>query len=437
MTVSGTTRFRRGRRSRQPHFFLRVWALWDRCVRWVRTATQKVRESVSPAGWLVVAMVVVGFAVGLPNGWVELVAAAVVGSVLLVLSIPFLFGKKTHQLQLTLERERVVAGNDISGEIQVYNTGKSLTLPRSIDVPIGQGLLEVSVPLLRPGTHYAENLLLPASKRGIIQVGPPSALRGDPLGIVAREQSWEDKFTVYVHPQTTALPSTSTGLIRDLEGNPATLLVNDDLSFHAIREYAPGDSQRQIHWKSTAKMDTLMVRQYEDTRRSQMLIALATQEEEYASDDEFELAVSAAASIGIRGIRDGRDLQVVVGGQLPQFAPPGTRSIRELTTRSTRTLLDDFAGIDMSDRVNPLSDVIDMAVSQETGVSIAVLVAGSAMTVKEMRTAALAFPPPISVLVVACDPQREPSFRKLADLNVVTVGLLDDLRHLMMRRAQQ
>ena len=51
-----------------------------------------------------------------------------------------------------------------------------------------------------------------------------------------------------------------------------------------------------------------MVRQYEESRRSRMLIALATAETEFANEDEFELAVSAVGSLGVRGIRDGRDV---------------------------------------------------------------------------------------------------------------------------------
>ena len=49
---------------------------------------------------------------------------------------------------------------------------------------------------------------------------------------------------------TTVLRSTHTGFIRDLEGSASRTVVDADISFHAIREYAPGDSPRQIHWKS-------------------------------------------------------------------------------------------------------------------------------------------------------------------------------------------
>ena len=112
---------------------------------------------------------------------------------------------------------------------------------------------------------------------------------------------------LYVHPRTTALPSTSAGLIRDLEGNPTRRLVDSDYPFHAIREYAAGDSRRQIHWKSTAKTGRLMVRQYEESRRSRMAVVLSVAEAEYADAEEFELAVRSAASLGLRAVHDARE----------------------------------------------------------------------------------------------------------------------------------
>ncbi|WP_316315849.1 DUF58 domain-containing protein, partial [Clavibacter michiganensis] len=155
---------------------------------------------------------------------------------------------------------------------------------------------------------HTEQVVVPTHRRGIITVGPARTVRGDPLGILKREGTWDDVHTLYIHPVTTTLRSTTTGYIRDLEGSASRTVVDADFSFHAIRPYVVGDSQRQIHWKSTAKTGTLMVRQYEETRRSRMVIALAVGDDEYASDEEFELAVSAAASLGIRGIRDGRDV---------------------------------------------------------------------------------------------------------------------------------
>ena len=106
-------------------------------------------------------------------------------------------------------------------------------------------------------------------------------------------------------------------MIRDLEGSPTRRLVDSDMSFHAIREYAPGDARKQIHWKSTAKTGRLMVRQYEESRRSRMAVVLGVAAAEYADADEFELAVSCAASLGLRAVRDARDVAIVTGSADP------------------------------------------------------------------------------------------------------------------------
>jgi uncharacterized protein (DUF58 family) len=54
-----------------------------------------------------------------------------------------------------------------------------------------------------------------------------------------------------------------------------------------------------------------MVRQFEETRRSHVVVALDNLAEHYASDDEFELAVSAAASIAAQTFREEKELTPV------------------------------------------------------------------------------------------------------------------------------
>jgi len=340
---------------------------------------------------------------------------------------------RAYAVDLSLGHDRVVAGSDIAGSLEVRNVGKGVALPGTVDIPIGDGIVEIHVPLLRHDGVFRTDVAIPTQRRGILTIGPVSTVRGDPLGLLRREHTWEDVHTLYVHPVTTTIPSTSTGFIRDLEGNPSSLIVDADISFHAIREYVPGDAQRQIHWKSTAKTGTLMVRQYEETRRSRMLIALACSEDEYASPEQFELAVSAVGSLGVRGIRDGRDVNVVVGGELPEFTRRVTRTIREFATVSTRTLLDDLSGVERLGSVNSLIDVASLAVEAHRDVSVGFLVCGSTVPALTLQSAALAFPGDIGVVAIVCDPEAEPGVRRLGRVAVVTIGLLDDLRQILAR----
>ena len=436
-TAASTSRTRYGTSRTATRIAVRWMRLWRRAQSVIARSALRVRETVGVAGWLLVGAAVVGGVLGLTFGWIEFVVAGLIATALLALCIPFLLGSRSYAVELSLARDRVVAGDDAVGALTVRNTGRGIALPGSVDVPIGDAIAEILVPLLGPGASTTQEVRIPTPRRGVLTVGPARTVRGDPLGILRRENAWKDAHTLYVHPATTTIPSTSTGFIRDLEGNPSNRIVDADISFHAIREYAPGDAQRQIHWKSTAKTGTLMVRQYEESRRARMLIALATAEAEFASDDEFELAVSVAGSLGVRGIRDGRDVSVVVGQEIPEFARRVTTSMRELTAVSTRTLLDDLAGIDRRAAVNQLGDVARLAVETHRDVSVGFLVCGSTMTASAIQSAALGFPADVGVAAVVCDPLAQPRYRRLGQIGVVTIGLLDDLRQILARGADR
>lgn len=402
----------------------------------VRKSVRFTRDTVTGAGWLLLVAVVVGVLLGATLGWVEAWIAASVAAVLLLLCLPFLFGGHDYAMRLELERDRVVAGSEIGGRLEITNRSHRVSLPGLVDIPVGEGLVEAHVPLLRGGARHVETLAIAARRRGVIRVGPMTIGRGDPVGILRREITWPDVQDVYVHPVTVAIPSTSAGLIRDLEGTPTSTIVDHDLSFHAIREYVPGDSQRHIHWKSTAKTGVLMVRQYEETRRSRIALLLGLNTvDEYASDDEFEMAVSAAASLGVQGIRDGRDVLVSASAEIPEVVRGSVQSIRTLPTVSAKGMLDAMSEIDASERATRLEDVATLTMQSFPELSIAFLVTGSVLPVARLRAAAFAFPQTVSTVVVRAVPGAEPTMRTVGDLTVITIGELHDLKHLMARGA--
>ncbi|MFX5957114.1 hypothetical protein ABTF01_22210, partial [Acinetobacter baumannii] len=57
-----------------------------------------------------------GLALGLVFGWVEWMVAGAVALLLLIMSIPCLFGARAYDVDLTLTHERVVAGHGVTGE---------------------------------------------------------------------------------------------------------------------------------------------------------------------------------------------------------------------------------------------------------------------------------------------------------------------------------
>ena len=433
---SSTTRMTSARGSRRIVgalvWWTRVWRLlWARLAAAVGWAARTVR----PAGVLVVVAATVGLGIGIAFGWVEWMVAGAIALVLLAMCAPFLFGARSYHVDLVLGYERVVAGEGVTGEIVVRNDGRRVALPGRLDIAVGDGLVEFGVPLLRPAHTIAQPLEIPALRRGIVTIGPATTVRSDPIGLLRREHAFDDVHQLYVHPRTTAIPSTSAGLIRDLEGNPTRRLVDADMSFHAIREYAPGDGRRQIHWKSTAKTGQLMVRQYEESRRSRMAVVLSVAEREFADSDEFELAVSCAASLGLRAVADARDVDIVTGSEIPRVVRGRLRAIAHIPAGSRRTMLDGFSAVDLLENTMAVADVCRLAAEANERLSIAFIVVGSRVPLTRLRQAALGFPADTAVVAVICDESAHPRMRALSGLTVLTVGTLDDLSGLLVRGA--
>jgi len=392
-------------------------------------------ETVTTAGWLLLAAVGIGVVGGLTLGWVEAWVAAAIAALLLVLCIPFLFGAHDYRVHLQLDRDRVVAGGDVGGRLEIRNQSHRLSLPGVVDIPVGDGLVEAHVPLLAAGALHHEPLVIGARRRGVITVGPLTVSRGDPIGILRREVAWPQVERVFVHPVTVPIPSTSAGNIPDLDGSPTRDIVSADLSFHAIRQYAPGDSRRHVHWKSTAKTGVLMVRQYEETRRARVAVVLDLRPDEYADDDAFELAVSAAASLAVQGVRDGREVLVAVSDELAELAGAAVPSLRELPTVTPRALLDALAGVRSSVRTARLESATALLAQGHADLSLAFVVTGGSPSLARLRTAALAFPAEVVTVAVQVEPGAEPALRSTSDLTVLTIGALHDLPQLIARGA--
>ncbi|MCW4386689.1 DUF58 domain-containing protein [Salinibacterium sp. SYSU T00001] len=399
------------------------------------TVSARVGSVVTPLGWSMVGVVVLSFFFAHLVGWPELLAAAYSSLVLVLVAIIYLVGRNAFTIDLSLPHSRVVVGETASARITIDNPSRHRVFGVKAEVPVGTGIAEFALPGLTGGSSFSHEFAVPTSRRGMLPIGPVRTVRADPIGLVRREIAWTDVHELYVHPRTTAIPSTSTGLIRDLEGNPTRDITSSDVSFHALREYAPGDERRYIHWKSTAKTGTYMVRQFEETRRSHLVISLSLAASDYASDEEFEMAVSVAGSLGIRAIRDVRNISVVVGASTPEFARHRVFAVRALSTLNPGRLLDDLALVERDAASLPLGDMARVVADQVAGVSVAFLICGSTPSPGELRAASTRFPSGVEVVAIVCDPETVPGLRRVPGLSVLTIGYLEDLTRSLARSA--
>ncbi|GAA4160441.1 DUF58 domain-containing protein [Gryllotalpicola daejeonensis] len=437
-TVTGTattTHFVSESWSARTRFAVFAVQSWREIQTAAAAAWSRVDDLVTPVGWLAVVAVLVLLPLGLILGWMEFIVAGLIALTVLVIAVPFLAGSLAYKVGFSLPVERVVAGSEVVGTLTVTNASRRIEFPSRIDVPVGAGLTDVWVPLLRPGHTHGEDLIVPAYRRGIIDIGPVTTVRTDPLGTLKREASWAEVHRLFVHPKTVAVPSTSSGFVRDLEGTPSRDVVNEDISFHQIREYQPGDGRRHVHWKSTAKTGRLMVRQFEETRRARLAIVLGMHEDEFASDDEYELAVSIVGSLGIRAVRDGRQIAVVASDQILDVAKRSVRAIRSLAVVTPTALLDDLATVERSPAAMEFEEVCTLAARAMSDLSIAFVVCGSSVDRARLMQLPLRFDPGVRVVAIVADPEARPSYGRLGEVGVLTIPLLEDFRSMLRRAA--
>jgi uncharacterized protein (DUF58 family) len=379
-----------------------------------RTFVRPVTQVVSPAAWNLAVVGLASMWGSFRWDWTELRVAAWFILFVLVVSIIFVFGR--HQLRATLDlsRDRVVVGERANGRLLLTNETRHRTLPLTIELPVGQGRADFELPSLGTGAEHEDLFAIPTSRRGVLTVGPVHAVRSDPLGLLRRDQSLTEPELLFVHPRTVRVQSSAAGMIRDLEGQETRKLTDSDVSFHALRGYVPGDDRRFIHWKTSARTGTLMVRQFEETRRSHLLVALSTRVDDYASDDEFETALSIAGSLGLQSINERQTLSM-------------STSTRHLTTPSAKRLLDQLSGVEFERNAPRLPEVARRLARDINGASVAILVCGSMVEAAEMRKAGRFFALDVRTIVVRNQPDQETAIRSMGGIDIVSIGDLKDL----------
>ncbi|GAA1802909.1 DUF58 domain-containing protein [Agromyces neolithicus] len=398
-------------------------------------AARAVQGVVTPLGWSVIAAAIVAFVVGYAWGLLEIIAIGWGLAVLVSVAALWLIGRGAGEIRLLVPIPRVVVGEPAFARLVAANPGRRRFSGVQLELPVGARVIERVLPRLARGTAFDEQIAIPTDRRGIVSIGPARTVRADPIGLMRREIVWSDTAELRVHPRTVSITALSTGFIRDLEGFPTRDLTSSDIAFHALREYVPGDDRRFIHWRSSAKTGTFMVRQFEESRRSRLMILLDLEPGAYADDAEFELAVGAAASVGARAIRDARSVSFVVSG--PRSAT-GSRlggPTRELPTVSRDRLVDALCVVEREPRAALLPDVARSAVETLHGISLVILVTGTARGIAPLRSAASRVPAGVEVLAVQCSPEGEASARTVAGLTVFDIGYLEDLRAMLARSA--
>jgi uncharacterized protein (DUF58 family) len=166
------------------------------------------------------------------------------------------------------------------------------------------------------------------SRRGLFTLGPTTLLTGDPFGVYTVSLCYPTSTPFLVLPPVLSLPSirVSPGG-QSSEGNPRPNAPERTISAASVREYVPGDSQRWVHWRTTARQGSLHVRLFDGTPASDWWIALDLESGSQVGEDDDsteEHGIVLAASLANLGLRLKRSVGLVMHGQdLVRLPPEG------------------------------------------------------------------------------------------------------------------
>jgi uncharacterized protein (DUF58 family) len=155
--------------------------------------------------------------------------------------------------------------------------------------------------------------------RGKYVIGPLRMRVADSFGLVEINRAFASTSTLTVTPKIIPLsraPLAGNWLGGD-DGRRSIAANGDDDT--APRPYQTGDALRRVHWRSTARHGELMVRREEQHFRNTATLFLDTRRHAYGTSASFEIAVSAAASIGVHLAEEGFDARLVTAaGPIPR-----------------------------------------------------------------------------------------------------------------------
>ena len=187
---------------------------------------------------------------------------------------------------------------------------------------------------------------LTGRRRGFHAVGPLTLTLGDVFGLVGTAVQVPEQPYLIVYPRILApgeLDLPTLALFGNVRSRLRTL--GDPARVAGVRDYAPGDPLHDIHWRATAAVGALQVKQYQPATTIQTMIFLDLHRPGYTAASAAaalyatDFAVTVAATVAHHLIGRRQEVGLVTNGRL--VLPPAHDVA---STHAPTVLLDLAAG---------------------------------------------------------------------------------------------
>jgi uncharacterized protein (DUF58 family) len=264
-----------------------------------------------------IAVAVVAWIVANHVGGRSLYLAAYCGVILVGVSIALSRRRRPLEAERSSLPRRARVGQSLDVRLTLRSRARTTTfrLEEQVHPHLAPSVV-VPIPLIAPGDEVEHGYVIQPRLRGVYTVGPLTAEFSDPMGFAKRRQLLLPATEIVVHPA-----------VEDVLDRPLTRAFEDPpvrppksrpwpqgFEFYGMRDYVPGDDLRRVVWRAFGRTDRLLVREFEQGISDRVAVVLDTDGERHSRgevSETFETAVSVAASVGVRHIKDGLTVRLV------------------------------------------------------------------------------------------------------------------------------
>lgn len=271
------------------------------------------------------ALAVLGWLFGQP----ELAVVATAGGfALVVAALEVRFASLRIEIRRSVRPSRLPVGEPCRIVLRVRNVGSVRTPVLGLRDDVGRfGEAALQLAPLPGGSTRDATYSFPTHLRGLHPVGPLTVDVEDPFGLWRSSHPQPGSQTVIVLPRTWPLAPLPPAPGDEPEHGVRALASNStvDEEFAALRPYEPGDDIRRVHWRTTARLGTPVVRQFDQPWQLRTTVLLDVRRSAH-DRTSFERAVSAAASVvAMAATRQELVRLVTTGGDDSGFVPARDR----------------------------------------------------------------------------------------------------------------
>src|SRR5580704_115371 len=283
----------------------------------LRFLAYRMEYKISREGWIYILgiVLVVLAAINTGNNLLFLILATLIATILMsgILSSITLAGV---ELRLDLP-EHIFAGQPVTASVELQN--QKLTLPSfslrvegvekkasrtAIIKRQSAALLETPVyfPYLPRQESVKQRVPLSFPKRGLYRQDAFRIVTRFPFGFLQKARRLDLATEALVYPAVAATPE-FLDVFPGIEGALESHSKGRGQDLYALRGYLPNDSVRHVHWKASARMGSLMVREFARDDDSRVLLVFdphsyaANPAADQATVQNFERAVTLCAAL--------------------------------------------------------------------------------------------------------------------------------------------